>query len=82
MMWRESFVLIFLGVVVLLAVSCGIGEERGGNTKVAETTGRLGEMVSIPAGSFLMGNNGQEGFGGGGNGTLFVIESVLGPRCR
>jgi formylglycine-generating enzyme required for sulfatase activity len=25
---------------------------------------RLGEMITIPAGSFLMGNNGHEGFGG------------------
>ncbi|MCX5674290.1 MAG: SUMF1/EgtB/PvdO family nonheme iron enzyme [Planctomycetota bacterium] len=33
-------------------------------TEAAHTNNRIGEMVTIPAGSFLMGNNGSEGAGG------------------
>jgi formylglycine-generating enzyme required for sulfatase activity len=33
-------------------------------TTAVNTDDRLGEMITIPAGSFLMGNNGHEGFGG------------------
>ena len=32
--------------------------------KAVEVNHRLGEMITIPAGSFLMGNNGHEGFEG------------------
>jgi iron(II)-dependent oxidoreductase len=38
--------------------------EENKKSKATETDNRLGEMVTIPAGSFLMGNNGHEGFGG------------------
>jgi formylglycine-generating enzyme required for sulfatase activity len=33
-------------------------------TAAVNASDRLGEMITIPAGSFLMGNNGHEGFGG------------------
>jgi iron(II)-dependent oxidoreductase len=35
----------------------------GDKTRAVNTDDRLGEMIAIPAGSFLMGNNGNEGFG-------------------
>ena len=39
------------------------GNESGGKA-ASMADDRLGELVTIPAGSFLMGNNGHEGFGG------------------
>ena len=36
--------------------------EEPNKTTAAHADDRLGEMVTIPAGSFLMGNNGHEGF--------------------
>lgn len=43
-------------VLVMPAGLCTVNAQVNAN--------RLGEMVTIPAGSFLMGNNGHEGFGG------------------
>jgi iron(II)-dependent oxidoreductase len=40
------------------------GVREGARTTAGNADDRLGEMVTIPAGSFLMGNNGHEGFGG------------------
>lgn len=40
------------------------GVPESSTTTAVKEDGRLGEMITIPAGSFLMGNNGQEGFGG------------------
>jgi formylglycine-generating enzyme required for sulfatase activity len=40
--------------------STGVSEETANVT----IENRLGEMIAIPAGSFMMGNNGREGFGG------------------
>jgi formylglycine-generating enzyme required for sulfatase activity len=40
------------------------GVNENNKSKAADTDNRLGEMITIPAGSFLMGNSGHEGFGG------------------
>jgi len=40
------------------------GVKETASTTARKASDRLGEMVTIPAGSFLMGNNGHEGFGG------------------
>jgi gamma-glutamyl hercynylcysteine S-oxide synthase len=37
--------------------------QAAGETTSPAAEDRLGEMITIPAGSFLMGNNGHEGFG-------------------
>jgi iron(II)-dependent oxidoreductase len=40
------------------------GGQKTQIAKAPDTDTRLGELVTIPAGSFLMGNGGKEGFGG------------------
>ena len=63
-MWKELLCLIFIAGLLTLA---GCGEKRivqNMKTQGNESNDRLGEMVTIPAGSFLMGNNGHEGYGG------------------
>jgi gamma-glutamyl hercynylcysteine S-oxide synthase len=67
------------GLMVLLAgllalpshvATIGVGADATVNikqrakTNAVDDTNRLGEMVTIPAGSFMMGNNGHEGYGG------------------
>jgi len=44
-----------------------------------DTNSRLGEMVTIPAGTFLMGNNGHEGVGGP---EEFPQHPVYLPTCE
>jgi iron(II)-dependent oxidoreductase len=63
-MCRELICLILLAGPLTLS-SCGEKSVvQNKKTKTVESNDRLGEMVTIPAGSFLMGNNGREGFGG------------------
>ena len=40
------------------------GVKESNVTTAVNADDRLGEMVTIPAGSFLLGNNGHEGFEG------------------
>jgi formylglycine-generating enzyme required for sulfatase activity len=56
--------LVFLGVLLSLAGCIGDRAGQATKTKAGEGNDRLGEMVTVPAGSFLMGNNGHEGYGG------------------
>jgi formylglycine-generating enzyme required for sulfatase activity len=63
-MWRELICLILLAGPLTLA-GCGRKSVVQNNKKkIVESNDRLGEMVTIPAGSFSMGNNGHEGFEG------------------
>jgi len=60
----------FIGLLSLCALagfSSSLAAESGparSQTNGVQAAERLGEMVTIPAGSFLMGNNGHEGFEG------------------
>ena len=63
-MCRELIYLMFLGVLLPLAGCASESARQTRQTEAAETNDCLGEMVIIPAGSFLMGNNGHEGFEG------------------
>ncbi len=61
-MWKKLISLILLaGPLTLAGCKSGVQDKK---TDTVEPNYRLGEMVTIPAGSFLMGNNGQEGYGG------------------
>ncbi len=54
---------LLVGPLTLLGCAAdGVVQKRVVGT--VEPNDRLGEMVIIPGGSFLMGNNGHEGFGG------------------
>jgi len=61
---------VFIGLLSLLALagfSSSLAAERGParpQTNAVQAADRLGELVTIPAGPFLMGNNGHEGFEG------------------
>jgi formylglycine-generating enzyme required for sulfatase activity len=69
--WRFMMVacsLVLLGTFDALApgrsdTSFSDGGTDSPSTPTSAITDRLGEMVTIPAGRFLMGNNGHEGFG-------------------
>jgi gamma-glutamyl hercynylcysteine S-oxide synthase len=61
---------ILIGLFSLWALACCGSSQAAESvaaplkTSAVDARDRLGEMVSIPAGPFLMGNNGHEGFGG------------------
>lgn len=55
-MWKAPLCKLFLFWI-------GAGGVLVATPRAEDTSGRLGEMVTIPAGSFLMGNNGNEGYG-------------------
>jgi formylglycine-generating enzyme required for sulfatase activity len=62
-MCKELICLIF-SIVLLPLTGCATKSVKQGKKMEADQRNdRLGEMVTIPAGSFLMGNNGHEGFG-------------------
>jgi len=63
-MRKTSIGLIFLAGHLTLAVSAGAKEAQKSSMGESIHLDRLGEMVTIPAGDFLMGNNGHEGFAG------------------
>jgi formylglycine-generating enzyme required for sulfatase activity len=61
-MWRALICLILLAGS-LTPAGCGAKSfVHNKETEPVESDDRLGEMVTVPAGSFLMGNNGREGF--------------------
>ena len=63
-MHKELFCLL-LSIVLLPLASCAVKNVKQGNKMEADQrNNRLGEMVTVPAGSFLMGNNGHEGYEG------------------
>jgi len=51
-------------LILSLALSAVAGEDAKKPAAATQADDRLGEMITIPAGKFLMGNNGHEGFGG------------------
>lgn len=61
---RELICLMFLVLLLLLACDAKEAFEQSNQTEAVKANDRIGEMVAIPAGRFLMGNNGHEGFGG------------------
>ena len=62
---RKELICIIFFIVLPPLVSCATKSvKQGKKTEAVETNDRFGEMVTILAGSFLMGNNGHEGFGG------------------
>jgi len=63
-MRKELTCLIFTILLLGLTACAAKSVKQGEKTEAIDTNNRLGEMVPIPAGSFLMGNNGQEGFEG------------------
>ncbi|HUU17021.1 MAG TPA: SUMF1/EgtB/PvdO family nonheme iron enzyme, partial [Sedimentisphaerales bacterium] len=63
-MRKELICLIFSIVLLPLAGCAAKSVKQGKKTEAIDTNNCLGEMVTIPAGSFLMGNNGHEGFVG------------------
>jgi len=52
-------------LVLLLPLAAHAAEPAGQTvrTESAEASDRLGELVTIPAGRFLMGNNGHDKYG-------------------
>jgi len=62
-MRTESICLTFSVFLLLLADCATEGVKQSKETSANEINDRLGEMVTIPAGSFLMGNNGHEEYG-------------------
>jgi len=61
---RKELIYLTFSIVLLPLAGCASKSIKlGKTTEAADTNNRLGEMVTIPAGSFLMGNNGHEGFG-------------------
>ena len=55
------------------------GVKENSQSKAVDINNRLGEIVTIPAGSFLMGSNGHEGFGGP---EEFPQHAVNLPACE
>ena len=56
--------LMWLTMSLALAPVAAAGEETKKPADESPANDRPGEMITIAAGSFLMGNNGHEGFGG------------------
>ena len=52
-----------LTMSLALAGAPAAGDDAEKPADAGQANDRLGEMITIPAGSFLMGNNGHEGFG-------------------
>ena len=63
-MCKDSMCLVLLTGFLTLAGCKGHIFVQNKKTQTAKSDDRLGEMITIPAGTFLMGNSGHEGFGG------------------
>ena len=60
---RKELICLIFSVVLLPLSSCATKSvKQGKKAKAEETNDRLGEMVTIPVGSFLMGNSDYIGF--------------------